>query len=239
MQLLENLILEEVSLVDRPANESAKVTFFKFDKEENTMSDTVEKMSDDMKRRMKMYMDKGYSKEEAMKMCERDMKKADDYEDLVGKLDELGFVVDGTKVTKKAEPEYIEVNGEKVVKSDIPAPVLKALEAAENERVEKQAKETLPNFDTKVAVKLLKAADADEKILEALKAADKAFELAMKEQGDIGSDLDMTDPNEKLSKMASEYATKHGVTVAKAYDAVLSTKEGKDLYKKMYSKEDN
>src|SRR6056297_1966939 len=89
--LLKQLELEELSLVDRPANAQATVSLFKRDNSEgDTMSEELtkmtdgqkeemDKMSDDMKSKMKMYMDeKGMSYDKAKAMCESDMKKADD-----------------------------------------------------------------------------------------------------------------------------------------------------------------
>ena len=69
MNLLKQLELDELSLVDRPANASAKVALFKRDNSEGeiTMTDKVEKMSDDMKSKLKPYMDKGMSAVEAEK----------------------------------------------------------------------------------------------------------------------------------------------------------------------------
>jgi hypothetical protein len=47
--LLKQLELEELSLVDRPANAKAMVSLFKRDNsEEEQMTDNVEKMSDDL-----------------------------------------------------------------------------------------------------------------------------------------------------------------------------------------------
>ena len=69
MNLLKQLELDELSLVDRPANASAKVALFKRDNSEegNKMTDEVEKMSDDMKAKLKPFMDKGMSAAEAEK----------------------------------------------------------------------------------------------------------------------------------------------------------------------------
>ena len=203
MNLLKQLELDELSLVDRPANASAKVALFKRDTEESDMTNEVEKMSDDLKAKLKPYMDKGMNEEEAMKAYEMDMKKSDeepvdlsldvleaevetlkaDNENLRKALIENGFVIKADAIEKKEEVETIEVNGEMVVKSDIPAPVLKALEeaAVEKRQVElrKTAEAQLPHFDVEVAMQLLDVVKGDEKVLEALKGADAAFAAAM------------------------------------------------------------
>ena len=97
------------------------------------------------------------SEEEAMKKAKEDMKKSDDTEveepevskaddaseadlllaevdaakaeikRLAKALEDNGFVVTDEEVAKAEEPEYYEFNGEQIIKSDIPAPILKAL----------------------------------------------------------------------------------------------------------------
>ena len=107
--LLKQLELEELSLVDRPANASAKVALYKRDNsQEDTMEEQVEKMSEDMLMKLKPYMDKGYSQEEAMKMYEQEMMKSEietlkaDNERLRKSLIENGFVIKAEAIEKKA-----------------------------------------------------------------------------------------------------------------------------------------
>lgn len=151
--LLKQLELEELSLVDRPANAQAMVSLFKRDNSQ----EEVNKMDED---KIKAYMEeKGCGREEAMKALgyEDAEKSAEDVaeevtpegEDLLEKADneeiealkaenerlrksliENGFVIKADAIEKKAEVEMIEVEGEMVAKADIPAPVLKALEDA-------------------------------------------------------------------------------------------------------------
>jgi hypothetical protein len=125
-------------------------------------------------------MDKGYSEEDAMKMCMgektekggRDMdpqelaeklealegqvndltKRAEGAEaelaDLKKNADEAGFDIDEQgKLTKRADPEYIEVEGERLEKSAVPAVILKALEAKEAEMANDYAKENNVPFE--------------------------------------------------------------------------------------------
>lgn len=257
MNLLKNLQLEELSLVDRPANASATVTLFKRDNsEEEEMEDTL-KMSDDMKARVKMYMDKGYSKEEAMKMCGQDMKKADDLdriraenERLTKALIDNGFVV-GETIEKKAQDEFIEIDGEQINKADVPAVILKRLEEAEIEKaeaaLEKRASEELPHFKPDVAKAILKSLDGKSltgdqitEIMSALKAADKFFSSAMEEVGKTAADGDMTDAKEAMDNLVKSYMEENKLSkkdYAKAYSEVAKTDEGKALIKKQYKGE--
>jgi hypothetical protein len=103
-----------------------------------------------------------------------------------------GYVIKAEAIEKKAEVEMMDIEGEMVAKSDIPAPVLKALEAAAIEKADveltKRAGEALPHFDLAVAKSLVAKFADEEIIMEALKAADAAFEAAMQEFGK--SDVD-------------------------------------------------
>lgn len=260
MHLLKQLELDELSLVDRPANASAKVALFKRDSEEENMEkaykmsdaemEEMDKMSDDLKAKLRGYMDKGYTFPEAKKMMdEDDMKKADEDISLEAELialkeeneslrKELGEVVE-----KKEEiVETIEVNGEMVVKADIPEPVLKALEEAKVEKqmieLRKKAEAELPHFDVEVAMSLLDVIKGDARVLEALKGADAAFAAAMDEVGEKVVEADMSDPQSKLDKMVDAYAEEHKVNKYAAFDAISKTAEGKSLIAKTYEKDE-
>lgn len=262
--LLKQLELEELSLVDRPANAQAMVSLFKRDTSGDDMSEetNVEKMSDDMKAKLKPYMDKGMSEEEAMKAYNMDMKKSDEEEtqEEVAVVDEVatlkaenerlrkslienGFVIKAEVIEKKAEVEMLEVEGEMVAKSDIPAPVLKALEALAVEKADveltKRAGETLPHFDIKVAKALLKS-DLGEEVMAALKAADKLFEGTMVEFGKSDADGEFASANDKINALVKNYMEEHEMKKSQyaiAYAAVAKTDEGKALIAKSYKGE--
>jgi hypothetical protein len=259
MNLLKQLELDELSLVDRPANASAKVALFKRDSEEENMEkaykmsdaemEEMDKMSDDLKAKLRGMMDKGYTFPEAKKMMDEDMKKADEEVSLEAELMELKEENEnlrkqlGEVVEKKEEVvETIEVNGEMVVKADIPEPVLKALEEAKVEKqmieLRKKAEAELPHFDVEVAMSLLDVIKGDAKVLEALKGADAAFAAAMDEVGEKSVDADMTDPQSKLDKMVDAYAEEHKVNKYAAFDAISKTAEGKSLIAKTYEKDE-
>ena len=280
--LLKQLELEELSLVDRPANAQAMVSLFKRDTSGDDMSEetNVDKMSDDMKAKLKPYMDKGMSEEEAMKAYDMDMKKSDavpagdeeetqeevavdkaeDEVEEVAVVDEVatlkaenerlrkslienGFVIKAEAIEKKAEVEMLEVEGEMVAKSDIPAPVLKALEALAVEKADveltKRAGETLPHFDIKVAKALLKS-DLGEEVMAALKAADKLFEGTMVEFGKSDADGEFASANDKINALVKNYMEEHDMKKSQyaiAYAAVAKTDEGKALIAKSYKGE--
>jgi hypothetical protein len=260
------LQLEELSLVDRPANAQAMVSLFKRDN-----SEEVEKMSDEMEAKVKAYMkEKACGRDEAMKaLGYKDTMKADevevdvealkadverlraDNERLQKALIEDGYVITAEAVEKKAPVDMIEVEGEMVAKADIPAPVLKALEAAEVAKKEheiekadialtKKAEEVLPHFDVAVAKSLLKSFSEEEAIMEALKAADAAFAAAMEEFGKSDVDGEFATSADKLDALVKRYMDENQLKkseYAKAYAAVAKTDEGKSLINKSYKGE--
>jgi hypothetical protein len=267
--LLKNLQLEELSLVDRPANAQAMVSLFKRDN-----SEEVDKMNDEMEAKVKAYMaDKECGREEAMKALGYDMAKAEDAdstedaqidtlksdiealklenERLRKGLIEEGYVIKADVIEKKAPVEMIEVGGVSVAKADIPAPVLKALEEAEVAKKQheiekadieltKKAGEVLPHFDVNVAKSLLKSFSDEEAIMEALKAADAAFEAAMQEFGKSDADGEFATAADKLDAMVKAYMADNNMKkseFAKAYAAVAKTDEGKTLINKSYKGE--
>jgi len=260
--ILLDLELDELSLVDRPANQAATICLIKRD---NTMN---------LEERKAYYMDKGMSEDEALKKAKEEMKKSDDIEvdepevskaddaseadmllaevdaakaeikRLAKALEDNGFVVTEETVTKAEEPEYYEFNGEQIVKSDIPAPILKALEEVELEKrqvaLRKQAEEILPNFDTEVAASILGYVAKDDAIVEALKAADAAMGASMQEIGEASVEADMATPQEKMDSLVKSYMDENSLPksgYAKAYAAVAKTDEGKALISKLYKGE--
>lgn len=258
--LLKQLELEELSLVDRPANAQAMVSLYKRDNSngEPMEHEVTEKMSDDLKAKLKPYMDKGMSEEEAMKMYNMDMKKADEAtaeeleietlkaenERLRKSLLDNGYVIKADTIEKKAEPEYVEYDGEQINKADIPAPILKALEEAEVAKADaeltKRAEEALPNFNLDVAKTLVKSFAEDETIMEALKGADAVFAESMEEFGKSDADGNFATAQDKLDALVKSYMDENKIKksqYAVAYAAVAKTDEGKALINKSYKGE--
>ena len=271
--LLKNLQLEELSLVDRPANAQAMVSLFKRDNSE----EEIIKMTEEMEAKVKAYMEeKSCGKPEAMKALGYDMMKEEEEaepakmeeapevdkaeeataeeveidtlkaenERLRKGLIENGYVIKSDVIEKKAEVEMLEVEGEMVVKSDIPAPVLKALEAAAVEKADielaKRAGEVLPHFDISVAKSLVAKFSEDEAIMEALKAADAAFDAAMQEFGKSDVDGEFATSADKLDALVKSYMDENKLKkseFAKAYAIVAKTDAGKALINKSYKGE--
>lgn len=273
--ILLDLELDELSLVDRPANKSATICLIKRDEDMKDMDKRYDSYLDERK----MYhMDKGMGEDEAMKKAKEELDKmsAKEKEELLARLgkaddaeveqDDLflaevdalkaevsrlskalednGYVVTDEEVTKAVDPEYIEVEGEQVAKADIPAAVLKALEAAEVEKrmvaLRKQAEEILPNFDNEIAASLLAHVAKDDAIVEALKAADAAMGASMSEIGEASVEADMLSSSDKLDALVKSYMDENNLAKkdhAKAYAAVAKTDEGKALITKLYKGE--
>jgi len=262
--LLKQLELDELSLVDRPANKQAMVSLYKRDNSEgDTMENEVEKMSDDMKAKLKPFMDKGMSEDEAMKMYNMNMKK-----DVQGPLDELntakaeldlakaeidrlsksleeaGYIVKAESIEKMVEPEFVTYGEEQINKADIPAVILKALEEAEVAKADailvKHAEAELPNFDIEVAKSLVANFGDEETIMQALKAADKAFADSMTELGKSDVDGEFATATDKLEALVKSYMDDNKMKKSQhalAYAAVAKTDVGKALITKSYKGE--
>jgi len=262
--LLKQLELEELSLVDRPANAQAMVSLYKRDNSEGeTMENEVEKMSDDMKAKLKPYMDKGMSEDEAMKMYNMDMKKEyqgplDEVDTIKAELDlvkaeaerlskaleEAGYIVKADAIEKMVEPEFVTYGDEQINKADIPAPILKALEEAEVAKADailvKKAEAELPHFDLEVAKALVSKFEAEETVMQALKAADKVFDESMTELGKSDADGEFSTAADKLDALVKSYMDTNKMKKSEhalAYAAIAKTDEGKALITKSYKGE--
>lgn len=275
---LDKLRLDEISLVDNPANEQARVVLHKR-KDDNMPGDKP--MTDAEKAKMKEYTDKGMSEKDATAEVFRTMRKdagdpgptdnpeetnTMDVKELEAKLAGLesqvqtlskaatdhGLTIakadDGTiTVTKAAEPEYVEFAGERVAKSALPEPVLKALteqaakiakmEAeADAEKLAKRAETELPNLAGTVAEKaaVLKAVDAlpeadRASAMKVLKAADAATSAMFKEVGKAAGSEDNPAQSE-LDTLVSKFAEDKGVSKEQAFSEVTKSGKGRELY---------
>ena len=262
--LLKQLELDELSLVDRPANKQAMVSLYKRDNSEGeTMENEVEKMSDDMKAKLKPYMDKGMSEDEAMKAYDMDMKKdfqgpLDEVDTIKAELDlvkaeaerlskaleEAGYIVKADAIEKMVEPEFVTYGDEQINKADIPAPILKALEEAEVAKADailvKKAEAELPHFDLEVAKALVSKFEAEETVMQALKAADKVFDESMTELGKSDADGEFSTAADKLDALVKSYMDTNKMKKSEhalAYAAIAKTDEGKALITKSYKGE--
>lgn len=268
--LLKQLELDELSLVDRPANAQAMVSLFKRDNSDGEeMTETTEKMGYD-EEKLKAYMsEKGCTREEAMKAMDmeeptekqeevEEAAKAEeineaeeqikslkaDNERLRKTLIENGYVIKAESIEKKAEPEYLEYEGEQVNKADIPAVILKALEAAEIAKADaeltKSATDALPHFDVDVAKALVAKHADDEAVMNVLKAADAMYAGKMEEVGKSDADGEFTSAADALDAMVKSHMDENQMKkseYAKAYAAVAKTDEGKALINKSYKGE--
>lgn len=223
-------------------------------------------LSESQKRRMQAMIEKGVAEDKARESVLKgedadaleaqiaDLNKSLEtanarIEGLIAAVEKAGFKVDGDKVEKveKSADEYIEIDGEKVLKSAVPAPLLKRLETqsseiaeltkrAEQEDLRKRAKAEIPNLsgtdDAKGA--LLKAVDGiqDESIRKAvtasLKAADAVMSKHFVEVGNSAAD-DESSATFRLNKMAEDYAQKHNVSRETAFAEVTKSADGKKL----------
>lgn len=258
---LVNLELEEVSLVDMGDDPLAKVAIFKrspkgedMENEEIKLDETekqkveIEVGEDDMSEADDEIMDEEGGKKptrkswkaEAQAFEEVNKMLLEEIETLKAKVADLE-----TEATEKSKPkeEMIEVEGEMIAKSAVPAPILKKLEemqkAAEAEAFRKRADEVLPNFKGTADErgKLLKSVGNDEELLAILKAADAAFAGIYKEVGKTDAENDLKTPTEKLNDMVKAYQEENKEKdFHKAYAAVIKTAPGRALVLETYKK---
>lgn len=280
-EILSDIILNEISLVDIPANQEANILLYKRSTSDDQPKEAkmADKMTPEQEARMKAYMDKGYDEDKAKEMAmsksaqslveeidallasNEDLTKS--YDEATEKLmsiemalDKAGIKLkeDGT-VEKSADPEYIEIDGERVVKSSIPQPLLKRMEA-DRDRIAalekrdretalaKRAQDELPNLGGTDLQKgqLLDAIDTlegKEDLLRALKAADAALSKMFSEVGKAHDPADDTGPSATLEKMVADHAEKNNVPRETAFVEVTRKGEGRDLLKRVRAERSN
>ena len=254
---LEDVDLLELSLVDNPANQHASVVLFKRFGYKDSVKPKNEGQS--TKGDGSVTVEELTKKLEALQAQVTDLtKKADDAaaaqkaaEDATAALtksaEDAGLTIEDGKIAKRADPEYVEIDGEKVEKSAIPAPVLRSIEkanadiakmkkAAEEVELAKRGEAELPNLaGTALAKgKLLAAVEGDEDVLKALKAANAAMAKTFTETGH-GDVHDESSPGFRLDALAKAHASAQNVTFEVAYAEVTKAGVGAELLAQMRS----
>ena len=217
---LLDLELDEVSLVTAGDDPLAKVAVFK------TKTPIEETMTQEIQEAVDAAVEKMKAENEVLRKA----------------LIDNGFAITKDGVEKSQPEETIEVGGEMVVKSLIPAAVLKELERGRVEKEEAEAlekgKAELPHFDPKVAKEVYRVFAANEEVMKAMKAADAVFKGLTEEIG--GADVEDNsglDASAKLNSLAKEYKADKKVTFEKAYAEVSKTDAGRALIKEIYKKD--
>jgi hypothetical protein len=179
-------------------------------------------------------------KAEALELDEVNKMLLEEIETLKAKVSDME-----AEAIEKSKPkeEMIEIEGEMIAKSAVPAPILKKLEdmqkAVEAEAFRKRADEVLPNFKGTADErgKLLKSVGSDEQLIAILRAADAAFAGIYKEVGKTDAENDLKTPTEKLNDIVKAYQEdKKEKDFHKAYAAVIKTAQGRALVLETYKK---
>jgi hypothetical protein len=250
MNELLDLQLDEVSLVDSPANKSATVALFKRD------MNMAKAKKEDVEKGVCISIEVKSPEEEMADMqMEAQQDQAEDVA-AVGKSEELTEVetlkAEVERLSKALEEavqeevakadEMIDFAGEMVAKSSIPEPVLKKLEevqkAQEAQDLRKRAEEELPNFagTADQRGKLLKSIGNDADLMALLKSADAAFAGLFQEVGKTDVDASLLSADQKLDSLVKNRQAEKKEDFYKAYAAVIKTAEGKDLLLQTYKK---
>jgi hypothetical protein len=246
--IIKGLVLDEVSHVDVPANNGSMVVLWK---RATDMKGGDPMKPEDLVKRLEELESMVPKLETSLKMAHEKNKK------MMDAMDEVGMDVEEAdnkmKLKKRADPEYVDLDGEKILKSAIPVPLLARLEkqakelddikkAAEMVDLKKRAVENMPNMagtdDEKAAlmksVESISDASLREGVLKSLKAADAAVAKSFKE---IGSQaVDETSATSRLEKMAKEKAVADGTSYHRAYAEITKSGEGKKLAAEVQSK---
>ena len=267
-----DLELIELSLVDEPANPAARVVMFKRAAPDD---DNIQELIDggmpeaearDQVARMRRNkgagptgdLDKGdrsmSDQEKRLEELEAANKRLEASRDaLVKSLEGEGYVVqiadDAVTVEKRKPEDYIDVAGEAVLKSALPASVLAMIskqagelaevtKKLEAEELVKRVSAEIPHLSGAPAMKgaVLKAVDAiaDDEIRKAahamLKGANTLASKLTREFGTVAPEE--TDAMSELNKMAEDYAVEKKVTFAKAFAEVTRIGRGAELFAK-------
>lgn len=267
-----DLELIELSLVDEPANPAARVVMFKRAAPDDMKIQELidggmpEAEARDQVARMRRNkgagptgdLDKGdrsmSDQEKRLEELEAANKRLEASRDaLVKSLEGEGYVVqiadDAVTVEKRKPEDYIDVAGEPVLKSALPASVLAMIskqagelaevtKKLEAEELVKRVSAELPHLSGAPAMKgaVLKAIDAiaDDEIRKAahsmLKGANTLASKLTREFGTVAPEE--TDAMSELNKMAEDYAVEKKVTFAKAFAEVTRTGRGAELFAK-------
>lgn len=245
---LADVELDEISLVDVGANQHAKIAIWKRAAPKAPANeDAAHKadVSDTGEGDTTVTPEELTKQLEALQTQVTDLtKRAEDAETAAATLtkaaDEAGYDVQGGTLTKRASEEFVEIGGEKIAKSAVPASVLKALETqaadiakmkadAQDVELAKRGAEELPNLAGTALVKgrLLASVGEDKDLLKSLKAADAALARATQEIGT--SSVDETSATYRLNKMATDYSVAKGVPFETAYAEVTKSGDGHAL----------
>lgn len=245
MTELTELELLEISLVPAGDDPLAKVAIFK--QKEEMMAEIEETikvevgLDDETKDLMKEDKKRKSYKAEAEALAEANEALLEKAEALEAEVAVLKKALAEKADVAKAE-EMIEVEGEMIAKSAIPAPILKKLEEVEKAAVqaalEKKAEELIPNApgEAVAKAKLIKAVGEDEELLAFLRAVDAAFEGAFEEIGK-GKAVEFESPKDELDHMVKAYMDEHVVEKPAAMTEVTKSGRGRELLKATMKKD--
>lgn len=247
--LLRDLVLKEISLVDRPANEGARITIFKRDASSDSngvdpagrkagIQKKGEEMPDDNKKVTDL--------EEEVKSLKAKLaeyqKRAEDAEAKVTEVTKAKDAAANDEVVKIDDKTEVR----KSVVGDATFAVIKAQQAQiahersarELVEVAKRAETEFGNFPgeaiakAKALVSLAALPEEPRKTLEEmLKAGNAALGKSFTSIGSSGHSPSFGgSADEQLDNLAKAKAKEENIDFHKAYDAVLASPEGKRLY---------
>jgi hypothetical protein len=250
------LELDEVSAVDSPANPLSLMALWKRATHQGEVQMNLEELTkrlEETESKVEELVKAEAAAVERAQKAEAELgaveKALADAEIKVTKSDK------GVAIEKAIDPEYIDIDGERVLKSSVPAPLLKRLESQDaairalteqsaRADLAKRAEELFPNLGGKPEekaelVKMLDALSGDAKtaLEKSLKAADAAVAKMFREVGEVAK-AD-TDEKKELDAMVAKHAQDTGVSKAIAFAEVTKSGRGKELLLKTYTESAN
>lgn len=223
---IKGLKVNEVSLVDRPANSLSVVTLFKRENtgivnSEKTEGETPVKFEDMLK-----------SFGELLKPLEEQVNV------VKSKLEETPVSVEKPEAELQKAEQVVDLQKQlediKKQNEDLKKAAAEANAKAEEAELVKRAAAELPNLpgDEASKAELLKLAQGNDTLIGILKSHNELLGKSMKEVGSSSNTTeDLTSGNDRIAKMADELIAKDpSLTVAMAVTKVLETPEGQEAY---------
>ena len=247
---IEGLELDEVSAVDQGANPFAVMALWKRAPKQGDTSMNIEELTKRLEtteasvEALTKKADDAQKELDAAQAKASAISKALEAAGVTLTEDNGTFVAEVAKAENKDE-EFVMIDGEKVAKSAVPAPILKQLETQKAQidalvekdakaELAKRAEEMFPNLggtasEKGTLVKMLDGLTGDEKAAmeKSLKAADAAVAKMFDEVG--GNTNEPSSTQTELDGMVAKYASEKGVTTQVAFTEVTKAGKGREL----------
>lgn len=235
---LTNLLINKIALVDKGANPSANISFFKRKGEDMKTVEELQKKLDEVTSELaiaKSIAGLNDQEKEFHKSLTGDDAAAFLAMDAAARVAKMGDKV--TKMVAETELQAVKKSLDEktaeIAKRDEEIAKLKASNEEKDLIAEVQKRFPLTAGTLEEKAKILKSIkampeDAQKVVLKAMEDVEKSLSELAKEKG-AGIDADAKTANESLVEKCQEIAKKEGITYEQAFAKFTATQEGKDL----------